>query len=172
MPQEGKNRETEGYATPRRKPTSYIVQGVGNLVTHVLLESHEIWKQNGNTTQPLGVTSYSLLKFVFRRERVPLIKSRTRTTSYNLTEFFNNAHIRVVTIIISDCKSTRIYTINSNIFTDDDFITSDLPNLRNRRKNRNDRRQWISNRRSRQLYQPFFKRMEYTIPSPNMKLSY
>lgn len=53
------------------------------------------------------------------------MKSRTKTTPYNLAELFNNAHVRVATITISDCKSTRIYTINSNIFTDDDFITTD-----------------------------------------------
>lgn len=42
-----------------------------------------------------------------------------------MAELFNNAHVRVATIIISDRKPTRIYTINSNIFIDDDFITAD-----------------------------------------------
>ena len=51
----------------------------------------------------------------------------TKITPYDLAELFNNAYARIATmaVVVSGFKSTGIYPVNPNIFTDDDFAAAD-----------------------------------------------
>ncbi|XP_050497466.1 uncharacterized protein LOC126878665 [Diabrotica virgifera virgifera] len=107
-----------------------------NHCSHKSLRIYEFCRENfisvvtipphtSHRLQPLDVSFYSALKTAVNRECDVFIKTKhyAKITPYDLASLFNKAYGRVATIekAVFGFKSTGIFSLNPEKFTDDDF---------------------------------------------------
>lgn len=111
--------------------------------SHATLNAFNLCKENNivmlsipphtsHRLQPLDVTFFGPLKKAYYRECDLHMKSHNlvKLTPYDVAALFQKAYSRVAAIDkgISGFKTTGIFPINANIFSDDDFIIVDQQN--------------------------------------------
>lgn len=82
--------------------------------------------------QPLDVTFFGPLKKAYGKECDMYLKSRNliKISPYEIAELFNRAYTKVacLDIGISGFKTTGIFPINPTVFSDEDFIETEVQN--------------------------------------------
>lgn len=97
-------------------------------IAEIIIVMLSLAPHSSHRMQPLDVTFFGPLKAAYRREYDFFMKSKAmvKITPYDLSEIFNKAYSNVASIQkgVSGFSATGIYSLNPNIFSDEDFYAA------------------------------------------------
>lgn len=132
----------EKHAKP--KADSLVLLLMDNHCTHISLRSYNFCKEyhivvlsipphTSHRLQPLDVTFFGPLKVALNREYDLYLKNYPyqKITPYDIAPIFTKAYVKTATMekAISGFKSCKIFPINPEKFSDDDFVAQAIPKV-------------------------------------------